>query len=51
MQDNATRRKTEDELAREQSGGVKGSEKLQPAPMTPARQKKTSESNEPGHTA
>jgi Protein of unknown function (DUF2934) len=44
-------RKTEDEMAREKLGGVKGSKELKPAPMTPQREKKTPKNYQPGHVA
>jgi hypothetical protein len=44
-------RKTEDELAQEHLGGVKGSRDLPPAPMTPQQEKNTPKPLEPGHTA
>lgn len=44
-------RKTEDEIAREHLGGVKGSKELPPAPMTPQQQKNMPKPLDPGHTA
>ena len=44
-------RKTEDEIAQEKLGGVKGSPDLPPAPMTPQQRKNTPRNNDPGHTA
>jgi len=44
-------RRTEDEMQQEHLGGTRGSRELKDAPMTPQRQKKTPEHNEPGHVA
>ena len=44
-------RKTEDEVAREHLGGVKGSKELPPAPMTPQQEKNMPKPLDPGHTA
>ena len=44
---------TEDELAREHLGGPRGAKELEPAPMTPQREKKMplGEKRNTGHTA
>lgn len=44
-------RKTEDDLALENLGGVKGSKELPPAPMTPQQEKNTPKPVDDGHTA
>jgi len=44
-------RKTEDKLAQEHLGGVKGSRDLPRSPMTPQQEKNTPRPLEPGHTA
>lgn len=44
-------RPSEDELARASLGGVKGSRKLPPAPMTKQEAEQTSPNDEPGHVA
>ena len=42
---------TEDEMARDSLGGVKGSPDLPPAPMTPQQDKNTPKRVDPGHPA
>jgi hypothetical protein len=44
-------RKTEDDLAQESLGGVKGSKELPPAPMVPQQEKNIPKPLDPGHTA
>ena len=44
-------RKTEDEIAREKLGGVKGSPELKSAPMNPQQAKNTPKNNDQGHSA
>ena len=48
---NSNERPSEDELARASLGGVKGSRKLTPAPMTQQEAEQTSPNDEPGHVA
>lgn len=42
---------SEDDKARANLGGVKGSRKLPAAPMTKQQQEKVPKNNDPGHTA
>lgn len=49
--DPADHRPTEDDRARAELGGPKGSPRLQPAPMTPQRAKKTPTTPGDGHPA
>jgi hypothetical protein len=42
---------TEDENARDTLGGVKGAEKLPPAPMTKQEKQQTPDNDDPGHVA
>lgn len=42
---------TEDDLARAELGGVKGSVKLQPAPLTRKEAEQMLPNDEPGHVA
>ncbi len=44
-------RPTEDDQAREQLGGVKGSRKLSPAPLTKDEAEQNLPNDEPGHVA
>jgi hypothetical protein len=44
-------RLTEDEIARASLGGVKGSRKLPPAPMTKKEAEQISPNDDPGHVA
>jgi hypothetical protein len=44
-------RPTEDDLARASLGGVKGSRKLPPAPMTHQEAEQIPPNDEPGHVA
>jgi hypothetical protein len=44
-------RPTEDDLARAQLGGTKGSRNLPPAPMTKQEAEQTPPNSEPGHVA
>jgi len=44
-------RKTEDQMAIEKLGGVKGSPELQPAPLTKQEAEQMPRNNEPGHVA
>ena len=48
---NTTERLTEDETARASLGGVKGSRKLKPAPMTKQEAEQTSPNDNSGHVA
>jgi hypothetical protein len=48
---NSEERPSEDELARAALGGVKGSRKLPPAPMTEQEAEQISPNEEPGHVA
>jgi hypothetical protein len=45
------KRQTEDEIAREHLGGVKGSRNLKPAPMTRREAEQISPNDDDGHTA
>jgi hypothetical protein len=44
-------RKTEDQMAREKLGGVKGSPELPPAPLTRQEAEQMSRIDDPGHVA
>lgn len=44
-------RPTEDDLAQAELGGVKGSRKLQPAPLTRREAEQNLPNDEPGHVA
>jgi hypothetical protein len=44
-------RKTEDQMALEKLGGVKGSPELPPAPLTKQEAEQMPRNNEPGHVA
>jgi len=44
-------RPTEDDQAQEQLGGVKGSRKLSPAPLTKEEAEQNLPNDEPGHVA
>jgi hypothetical protein len=44
-------RKTEDQTAREELGGVKGSSELPPAPLTRQEEEQMPRNDEPGHVA
>jgi hypothetical protein len=45
------KRETEDEQARRNLGGVKGSPRLKPAPMTRKEAEQISPNDDPGHVA
>jgi hypothetical protein len=44
-------RPTEDDVARKSLGGVKGSKKLPPAPLTKQEEEQTLPNDEPGHVS
>jgi hypothetical protein len=44
-------RKTEDQMAREKLGGVKGSPELPPAPLTRQEAEQMPRTDDPGHVA